>query len=78
MRILDRFRLKRRAMDHARRYPEDTLVVQSVLDAIDGRASNAREAAELALGRKLEDADWSAMCQRWERPWDAINKPFRE
>lgn len=71
-RILRRYRLKRKATRHARSFPEDTLVVQSVLDAIDCEAKSAREAAELALGRGLSSPEWAIMRHRWERPWKAI------
>jgi hypothetical protein len=72
LRFIEKTLRKRRAARHTKRFPEDTLVVQSLLDALDCNAKTPREAAEVALGRELKDAEWSAIHQRWERPWRAI------
>ncbi len=63
----------RRAIEYLRTHPEDEPAAKAILASthvLD--AKNAREAAEIAGGRKLTDEEWSVFGPRWERAWYAI------
>ena len=70
---------ERRAKNYLRLYPRDKPAVQSILTILaTGRPESAREAAEIANGRKLSEAEWASYANRWERAWDAILLPKRK
>ena len=67
---------ERRAKNFLRLYPRDEPVVQSLLIILASRrAESARDAAEIANGRKLAEAEWLSYANRWERAWRAIAVP---
>jgi hypothetical protein len=85
-RWLERRARERRAKDYLRLYPHDEPAVRSILGIpasglgipASGCPESAREAAEIANGRKLSEAEWASYARRWERVWDAIVLPKRK
>jgi hypothetical protein len=75
---LERRALKRRAHNYLRLYPRDEPAVRSILAILAShRPESARDAAEIANGRKLSEAEWASYANRWERAWHAIVLPKR-
>ena len=68
---------QRRAAEFLKRFPEDHVAVFSMLTAAEFffRPRNAREAAEITVGRKLSDAEWHEFGPRWEWIWSHIFVP---
>jgi len=62
---------RRRAARHLKRLPQDHLVVQATLEAIELKATTAREAAEMAVGHDICAEDWQRVSEHWERVWRA-------
>jgi hypothetical protein len=48
---------------------QDTIGRQAVAAAKALGATNAREAAEIALKRSLTDREWERVREAWERSW---------
>jgi hypothetical protein len=63
---------RRRASRYAKAFPDDIAAVQAVLAALELKAGNARDAAEMLAGRPLSDAEWQPISARWERVWHGI------
>lgn len=63
---------QRRARQYAKAFPDDLAAVQAILMALDFKAKNAREAAEMLAGREFSEAEWLAISTRWERAWHGI------
>ena len=63
---------KRRALRYAKAFPDDIPAVQAILTALELKAKNSREAAEMLVGRELSDAEWKPVSARWERAWRGI------
>ena len=63
-----------RAREFLKRFPEDQFAVFGMLAAAERlfRPRNAREAAEMTVGRPLSDAEWHAFRIRWEWIWSHI------
>ena len=76
---LERRARERRAKNYLRLYPRDEPAARSILSILaSSRPESAREAAEIANGRKLSEAEWASHANRWERVWDAIVLPKRK
>jgi hypothetical protein len=66
----------RRARNYLRLYPRDEPAVRGILAALDSfHPGCARDAAEIANGRELAEAEWASHATRWERAWDVIVFP---
>ena len=65
---------QQRATEFLKRFPEDQLAVLSMLAAAEFlfRPRNAREAAEMTVGRRLSDDEWYQFGPRWEWIWSHI------
>jgi hypothetical protein len=67
-RWLERRSRLRRAKSYLRLYPRDEPAVRGILAALDSlHPKNARDAAEIANGRELSEAEWASYANRWER-----------
>jgi hypothetical protein len=62
----------RRASRHVKLYPDDYLVAQATLEAIELNAACARESAEMAMGHDICADDWRRVSEHWERVWQGI------
>ena len=66
----------RRAKNYLRLYHRDEPAVRAILGALSSLSpKSARDAAEIANGRALSEAEWASYANRWERAWDAIALP---
>jgi hypothetical protein len=65
---------QQRAAEFLKRFPEDQLAVFGMLAAAEFLFGprNAREAAEMTVGRKLSDDEWIEFGTRWEWIWSHI------
>jgi hypothetical protein len=73
---LERRARERRAKNNLPLYPRNEPAVRSMLSTLaPGRPESARDAAEMANGRKLSEAEWASHANRWERVWNAIVLP---
>jgi hypothetical protein len=78
-RWLERRLRLRRARNYLRLYPRDEPAVRAILGALETlRLECARDAAEIANGRELSEAEWASHANRWERAWDAIALPDKK
>ena len=58
----------RRAKNYLRLYPRDEPAVRGILTALNSfHPKNARDAAEIANGRELSEAEWASYANQWER-----------
>jgi hypothetical protein len=67
---------QRRAREFLKRFPEDELAVSAMLAVAEFwtfTPRNAREVAEITVGRELSDDEWSKFGPRWEWIWSHIS-----
>ena len=78
-RWLERRSRVRRAKNYLLLYPRDEPAVRAILGVLDKSCpETARDAAEIANGGELSEAEWASYANRWERAWYAVVLPGKK